>query len=78
MSNLRFVNSPLRYLRYHFHANPAIAWSISVGLVGPVLMVVVPPIRLRYFNDGPRARVPSTYPLPPGPRKIPQGYDDPE
>ena len=33
-------------------------------MVGPMSMVVVPPVR-RYFGDGPREKIPMTYPSKP-------------
>jgi len=66
---------PYRYLRWASHEKPAIFWSILIGFMGPVTLVVVPPIR-RYVGDGPREPIPLTYPIPKGPRKIPPGYDD--
>ncbi|KZF23053.1 hypothetical protein L228DRAFT_268416 [Xylona heveae TC161] len=71
----RFWSQPFRYMRWASHEKPAIFYSIVVGSLGPVLMVVVPPVR-RALGDGPRERIPLTYPIPPGPRKIPSGYDD--
>lgn len=56
-----FVSQPFRYMRYASHAKPAIFWSVMVGLLGPVILVVAPPTRA-YFGDGPRPRVPMTYP----------------
>lgn len=48
-------------MRWASHEKPAIFYSIAIGCVGPVLLVVVPPIR-RYFGDGPREKIPLTYP----------------
>ncbi|KAI9811971.1 MAG: hypothetical protein M1832_000635 [Thelocarpon impressellum] len=73
----RFFSQPLRYLHWASLEKPAIFYSILIGSLGPVFVVAVPPLRRR-FGDGPREPIPLTYPIPRGPRKIPQGYDDPE
>ncbi|KAA6414159.1 MAG: NADH-ubiquinone oxidoreductase subunit [Lasallia pustulata] len=75
MSSPRFFAQPFRYIRWASHENPAIFYSVVVGSIGPPLLVIVPPIR-HYFGDGPREQIPLTYPIPRGPRKIPEGYDD--
>ncbi|KAJ9625782.1 n19m, NADH-ubiquinone oxidoreductase 9.5 kDa subunit [Taxawa tesnikishii (nom. ined.)] len=75
MAPVDFWQSPRAYVRWASHAKPAIFWSLVVGTLGPVMAFVVPPIRYR-LGDGPRPQIPLTYPIPPGPRKIPQGYDD--
>lgn len=61
MSYPRFWSTPFRYLRWASHEKPAIFYSIAVGCLGPVLLVVVPPVRRR-LGDGPRDRIPLTYP----------------
>nr|POF22331.1 nadh-ubiquinone oxidoreductase 9.5 kda subunit [Quercus suber] len=75
MAPVHFWSSPVAYLHWAARAKPAILWSIAVGSLGPVFLVVGPPIR-RYFGDGPRQQIPLTYPIPKGPRQIPEGYDD--
>ncbi|KAI9804411.1 MAG: hypothetical protein M1825_001310 [Sarcosagium campestre] len=71
-----FFAQPLRYMRWASHEKPAIFYSIIVGAIGPPLMFIVPSIRAR-FGDPARPRIPLTYPIPGGPRQIPEGYDDP-
>ncbi|KAI9822182.1 MAG: hypothetical protein M1826_000536 [Phylliscum demangeonii] len=71
-----FWRTPYRYLRWAAHEKPAIYYSIVIGCIGPIMMVVVPPVR-HYFGDYQREKIPLTYPIPPGPRVIPEGYDDP-
>jgi len=61
MSTPRFWSNPLRYWRWAAHEKPAIFWSFVIGSLGPVLAVVVPPIRTR-LGDGPRPPIPLTYP----------------
>lgn len=61
MSSPRFFSNPIRYLRWVSFEKPAIFYSIIIGSLGPVLMVVVPPIRRR-LGDGPREPIPLTYP----------------
>ncbi|KAF6225725.1 hypothetical protein HO133_009726 [Letharia lupina] len=75
MSYPQFFQQPFRYMRWASHERPAIFYSFVIGTGGPLSLVIAPPIR-RYFNDGPREKIPMTYPVPSGPRKIPEGYDD--
>ncbi|KAI9828280.1 MAG: hypothetical protein M1819_006618 [Sarea resinae] len=71
----RFWSQPFRYIRWASHEKPAIFYSLCIGSLGPVFVAVVPPIR-RQFGDLPRERIPLTYPIPSGPRKVPEGFDD--
>ncbi|CAL3972998.1 hypothetical protein PZA11_005349 [Diplocarpon coronariae] len=71
----RFWSQPLRYLRWASIEKPAIFFSLLIGSMGPLAIVVVPPIR-RMVGDGQRPEIPLTYPIPTGPRKPLQGYDD--
>ncbi|KAM0794987.1 putative NADH-ubiquinone oxidoreductase 9.5 kDa subunit [Usnea florida] len=61
MSAPQFFQQPFRYLRWASHEKPAIFYSFIVGSFGPLSLVIAPPIR-RYFNDGPREKIPMTYP----------------
>jgi len=74
-SSPRFWAQPLRYLRWAAIEKPAIFYSIVVGSLGPVLIFTVPPLRKR-FGDPQRPQIPLTYPIPAGPRKPLNGYDD--
>jgi hypothetical protein len=56
-----FYKGPLRYLKWASYNKPAYFYSIIIGLAGPVFVAVVPPIR-RYYGDGPRPKIPMTYP----------------
>ncbi|KAL1998682.1 hypothetical protein VTN02DRAFT_5753 [Thermoascus thermophilus] len=75
MSSPQFWQTPLRYLRWASHEKPAIFYSIVIGSMGPVALVTLPPIR-RFLGDVDPEPIPMTYPIPKGPRVIPQGYDD--
>ncbi|KFY38298.1 hypothetical protein V495_06656 [Pseudogymnoascus sp. VKM F-4514 (FW-929)] len=75
MSTPRFFSQPLKYLHWAAIQKPAIFYSIIVGSMGPVLVLTAPAIRHR-LGDGPRPPIPSTYPVPTGPRKQLSGYDD--
>ncbi|OJD19325.1 hypothetical protein AJ78_00684 [Emergomyces pasteurianus Ep9510] len=75
MSAPQFWSTPFRYMRWAAHEKPAIFFSIIIGSLGPVALVSLPPIR-RYLGDVDPAPIPLTYPIPPGPRKFPKGYDD--
>ncbi|ORX96842.1 hypothetical protein BCR34DRAFT_175955 [Clohesyomyces aquaticus] len=70
-----FFRQPIRYLRWASINKPAYFYSIVVGCIGPIMMVVVPPIR-QYMGDEQRPRIPQTYPIPKGPRPRPEGFDD--
>ena len=59
-----FFRQPIRYLRWASHEKPAIFYSCCIGMLGPISMVAVPPVR-RYFGDGPREKIPMTYPSKP-------------
>lgn len=61
MSGPYFFQQPLRYLRWASHEKPAIFYSFVIGSGGPLSFFVAPPIR-RFFNDGPREKIPLTYP----------------
>ena len=61
MSYPRLFKQPLRYMRWASHEKPAIFYSFVIGSGGPLALLVAPPIR-RYFNDGPREKIPMTYP----------------
>lgn len=73
----RFWGSPIRYLRWAAHEKPAIFFSVVLGLMGPASFVVIPPLR-RLAGDEDPPRIPLTYPVPRGPRKVTEGFDDPE
>ncbi|QIW95628.1 hypothetical protein AMS68_001146 [Peltaster fructicola] len=75
MAPVTIFANPGRYMVWAARKKPAIFWSCVLGAIGPVMLVVVPPIRER-LGDGPRPLVPFTYPIPKGPRNIPKGYDD--
>ncbi|KAF2159691.1 hypothetical protein M409DRAFT_29853 [Zasmidium cellare ATCC 36951] len=75
MAPVSFWSAPGSYIHWAARAKPAIFWSIVVGSMGPVFLVVVPPIRER-LGDKKRPQIPLTYPIPRGPRQIPSGYDD--
>ncbi|OAL01163.1 hypothetical protein IQ06DRAFT_376748 [Phaeosphaeriaceae sp. SRC1lsM3a] len=71
----RFFQQPLRYLRWASINKPAYFYSIIVGLMGPAMVVTVPPIR-RYLGEEKRPVIPMTYPVPKGARPRPTGFDD--
>jgi hypothetical protein len=56
-----FWSQPLRYMRWASHEKPALFYSVVIGLLGPAIVVVVPPIRHR-FGDNQRPQIPFTYP----------------
>ncbi|KAF4587194.1 NADH-ubiquinone oxidoreductase 9.5 kDa subunit [Ophiocordyceps camponoti-floridani] len=70
-----FWSTPLKYCRWASRERPAIFWSVIIGAIGPIGMVVGPPIR-RWCGDIDPPLIPTTYPVPTGPRKILTGFDD--
>jgi hypothetical protein len=56
-----FWAQPIKYLRWSSHEKPALFWSCIIGVIGPISMVVVPPIR-EYYGDKRRPLIPLTYP----------------
>jgi len=56
-----FWSSPIRYLRWASYEKPAIFWSVVVGAMGPVSLLVVPPMR-RWAGDETPKMIPLTYP----------------
>lgn len=56
-----FWSSPIRYLKWASYEKPAIFYSVIVGLMGPVSLVVIPPMR-RWAGDETPKRIPLTYP----------------
>ncbi|KAL2062075.1 hypothetical protein VTL71DRAFT_6341 [Oculimacula yallundae] len=71
----RFFSQPIRYMRWAAIEKPAIFFSIIIGGLGPVTVFTVPPIR-RMLGDEQRPEIPLTYPIPTGPRKTLEGFDD--
>jgi hypothetical protein len=57
----RFWAGPIRYIRWASREKPAYFWSVVIGTLGPVQMIIVPPIR-RYFGDYDAPPIPMTYP----------------
>ncbi|KAJ5906562.1 uncharacterized protein N7473_003478 [Penicillium subrubescens] len=75
MSTPQFWSTPLRYIRWASHEKPAIFYSLLIGSMGPVALVTLPPLR-RALGDVDPEPIPMTYPIPKGPRVVPQGYED--
>ncbi|KIP04174.1 hypothetical protein PHLGIDRAFT_109905 [Phlebiopsis gigantea 11061_1 CR5-6] len=64
-----------RYLQRQAHEQPVIFYSCVLGLIGPVMVITVPPIR-ETLGYKPIERPPTTYPLPNRPRVAVTGYED--
>ncbi|KAL1586241.1 hypothetical protein WHR41_05371 [Cladosporium halotolerans] len=75
MAPVTFWAAPRQYITWAARNKPAILWSLAIGSCGPLIVAVVPALRER-FGDPNRQQIPLTYPVPKGPRQIPQGYDD--
>ncbi|CZT10503.1 related to NADH2 dehydrogenase (ubiquinone) 9.5K protein, ubiquinone-binding [Rhynchosporium agropyri] len=71
----RFFSQPIRYMRWAAIEKPAIFFSIVIGSLGPVTVFTVPPIR-RMLGDEQRPEIPLTYPIPTGPRRTLEGFED--
>ncbi|KAJ2917383.1 hypothetical protein MD484_g2964, partial [Candolleomyces efflorescens] len=67
--------SSYRYLQRQAHENPVIFYSCVIGGIGPVIALVVPPIRER-FGYVPPPPIPNGYPVPNRARRPVQGYED--
>ncbi|RHZ56361.1 hypothetical protein Glove_402g35 [Diversispora epigaea] len=74
--NIPFVTRPLSTLRYLAAEYPVYVWSIGLGALGPLMVLIVPPIRKHYFGYKKIPLPPITYPLPKRPRNPPAGYED--
>lgn len=61
MSAPQFWSTPFRYIRWAAHEKPAILASLCIGLMGPVALVTIPPIR-RALGDVDPEPIPMTYP----------------
>ncbi|SCZ89931.1 BZ3500_MvSof-1268-A1-R1_Chr1-3g01670 [Microbotryum saponariae] len=58
------------------HEQPVIFYSIAIGLVGPLMVLVVPEVR-RSWGWRPAERPPTTYPLPSRARDASvEGFED--
>jgi hypothetical protein len=75
MSLPQFWSTPIRYIRWASVEKPALLYSVVIGAVGPVMLFTVPPIRRR-LGAKPIEQIPLTYPIPSGPRKKLEGYED--
>ncbi|KZP23796.1 hypothetical protein FIBSPDRAFT_857931 [Athelia psychrophila] len=64
-----------RYLQRSAHEKPVIFFSVVLGLVGPALVLAVPPVR-RGFGYRPAEAIPTTYPVPKRARRAVVGYED--
>ncbi|KAI0667472.1 hypothetical protein C8Q78DRAFT_381843 [Trametes maxima] len=75
MASLFSFRQTYRYLQRQAHEQPVIFYSVVIGLIGPVLLVTVPPVRksLGYKTSEP---IPTSYPVPSRPRRPVQGYED--
>ncbi|KAJ7475866.1 hypothetical protein FB451DRAFT_1132532 [Mycena latifolia] len=64
-----------RMLQRHAHESPVLFYSCVIGAIGPVLLVVVPPVRQRMGYKYPEP-IPLSYPVPNRPRRPVHGYED--
>ncbi|KAJ7104142.1 hypothetical protein B0H15DRAFT_766306, partial [Mycena belliarum] len=59
----------------HAHENPVLFYSCVIGGIGPVMLLVVPPIRAR-LGYKPAEPIPLSYPVPNRRRRQVHGYED--
>ncbi|ORY75061.1 hypothetical protein BCR35DRAFT_306494 [Leucosporidium creatinivorum] len=65
------------YCQRRAHEQPVIFYSLAIGAVGPVAVVVVPSVRKSWFGWKPVERPPTTYPLPNRAREATvEGFED--
>lgn len=57
----QFYSQPYQFMRWASIRKPAIFWSVVLGTIGPIMMVVVPPVR-HALGDNPKPLIPLTYP----------------
>ncbi|KAI0728319.1 hypothetical protein C8Q72DRAFT_974276 [Fomitopsis betulina] len=69
------LRNTYRYLQRQAHEQPVIFYSCVIGLIGPTMLVTVPPVRRALGYKNPE-QIPTTYPLPNRPRRPVQGYED--
>ncbi|KZT55573.1 hypothetical protein CALCODRAFT_484667 [Calocera cornea HHB12733] len=64
-----------RFIQRSAHEKPVYFWSCIIGAAGPIMLIVVPPIRRKYYvkPEDP----PFTYPIPQRARKPTVGFEDP-
>lgn len=56
-----FWRNPIRYSRWAAHEKPAIFYSLIIGASGPLMLLIVPPIKRRMGVKDPEP-IPMTYP----------------
>ncbi|KAF7312253.1 DUF155 domain-containing protein [Mycena indigotica] len=64
-----------RVLQRHAHESPVIFYSCVIGLIGPALLVTVPPLK-EQLGYKPAEPIPLSYPLPNRPRRPVHGFED--
>ncbi|CAI2175740.1 11008_t:CDS:2 [Funneliformis geosporum] len=73
-----YILRPFEFVRRMAVEKPSYTWAIGIGLIGPIGVVVIPPIRRKYFGYVPPEHIPTTYPMPKRLRNPPSGFEDPE
>ncbi|CAG8509713.1 2502_t:CDS:2 [Ambispora leptoticha] len=71
-----FISQPFKATYRFAYDRPAYFWSLVIGFVGPVYVLVMPPIQRKYGRVKPES-IPYTYPMPNRPRRPTVGYEDP-
>ncbi|KAF9532624.1 hypothetical protein CPB83DRAFT_847093 [Crepidotus variabilis] len=64
------------YLQRQAHESPVIFYSCVIGLIGPAMVLTVPPLRESWGYKS-AEMVPAGYPLPKRARRPTEGYGDP-
>ncbi|CAH1755847.1 13129_t:CDS:2 [Entrophospora sp. SA101] len=79
-----FFSRQINFLKKSAEERPAYFWSLAIGFIGPIGVLVIPDIRRKYFGYEPPLPFPTTYPSKfkiqeelIRPRNPPIGYEDP-
>ncbi|KAF9512056.1 hypothetical protein BS47DRAFT_1298233 [Hydnum rufescens UP504] len=75
MASFAPFSRSFRFLRRSAHESPVVFYSVVLGLIGPVMVLTIPPIR-KSLGYLPPERFPTSYPLPNRPRRPVSGYED--
>ncbi|KAG5518026.1 hypothetical protein PMAC_003210 [Pneumocystis sp. 'macacae'] len=70
-----FWSNSIKYAKWAAQERPHLFYSFCLGSLGPIIFLIVPPIRKRLGYVSPEP-IPKTYPLPKRKRETLEGYDD--
>nr|CAG8486502.1 10636_t:CDS:2 [Entrophospora candida] len=58
-----FFSRQINFLKKSAEERPAYFWSLAIGFIGPIGVLVIPDIRRKYFGYEPPLPFPTTYPM---------------